>query len=435
MRRRVAPSIPPDGCEDGSVDARDHHFGPIVSQATDANRVEVDVGALVRRLILFERCTVESNRLTEIPALVAVFGVDGLLELLDSGTVRVICDAMTAGQIGQTAGLRATVLRGGPLPLGSYRLSTVGIGDRHAYLHGVLQNVHRADISFKDAKRLKRALTNRLLEYPSGAGQAGIHDVQLELRRQHPVIWDAIRAAVGKETGLDPGPDPDFRVHPLEEDGEFRIETTLGARLGLPPDAEHRVVGRGILAAAALDQRIRLMESLDATTGFRDDEVALLEQKMSFVLSQVDPTKQERRFDRVLSLGGLPSLEALPTGTRIDVRRLLRLREAEESRELRAWLRQVDAQSDAEIVAKFGSIRAELASVTRSPLGKVTRFLISTAAGLMPVVGPVVGGILSGADTFLLERVLGRPGPAVFLGSHYPSIFLPDRGSDRVGET
>ena len=361
-----------------------------------------------------------------MPALVAVFGVDGFLELIDSGVVGLVCDVMTAGQIGQTAGLLATVQRGAPLPLGSYRLASVAIGDRPAYLHGALQEVHKADISFKAAKRLKAALISRLLEYPSGAGRAGVIDAGMEIRQQHPVVWRAIRAAVRKETGLDPGSDPAFRVDALGEDGDFRVVTAIGATLGLPPDQEHRLVERGILDVAGLDQRIHLMDRLGAISGFQEDEAELFEQKMSFVLSQLNPAIHERRFDRVVTLAGLPGLEALPPGARIDVHRLLRLRESTECRELRAWLRGVDSETDKEITAKFGSVRDELAAMTQSPFGRIVRFLTATGVGLVPLVGPIIGATLSAADTFILDQVLGKPGPAAFLGRHYPSIFGRD---------
>jgi len=433
MRLDPRRALPPR-CEDRVVDPQGHHLGRIATQDSGGARVDVDVGALVRRLILFERCTVESIRLIEIPALVAAFGVDGLLELLDSGAVRLICDAMTAGQIGQTAGLRATVKRGAPLPLGSYRLTPIGIADRRAFLHSALQEVHKANISFRAVKSLKAALAPRLLDYPSSAVEAGVRDAELEIRQENPVVWSAIRAAVRKETGLDPGSDPEFRVNSLGQEGDFRIVTTMGATLGLPPDQEHGLVESAILALAGLDQRIHLMESFGAVSGFRDDQAALFEQKLSFALSLLDPTSQERRFDRVVTLAGLPGLEALPPGTRIDVHRLLRLRESGECRELRAWLRGVDSETDARIDARFGDVRDELAAVTHSPLGRTVRFLTATGVGFVPIVGPLIGIVVSAADTFLLDRVLGKPGPAAFLGRHYPSIFLKNETEASVAE-
>ena len=107
------------------MDIRERHFGRIATEDGDADQVVVDVGALIRRLILFEQCTIESILLKEVPALIAVFGAEVLLKLVDSEVVRIVCDAMTAGQVGQLAALKITKDRGGPLPLGSYRLASV----------------------------------------------------------------------------------------------------------------------------------------------------------------------------------------------------------------------------------------------------------------------------------------------------------------------
>lgn len=408
------------------MDIHEHHLGPIAAATEGTDRPEVDVGAVVRRLILFEKCTIESNRLQEIPALVSVFGVDGLLKLLDSGALQILADAMTAGQIGQTAGLRATISRGGPLPLGSYRLATVSIGHRRDYVHRILQEVHAAPISHNDAKRLKSALAPRLLEFPADAGSTGVSDTSLDLREGHPVVWHAIRSAVLKETGHDPGPDPDFRVEQLDDEGDIRVSTSLPARLGLSRDMEHRIVERGILNVAGLNQRIRLMERLGAVTGFRDDEVGLFEKKLSVLAARMDASHEEKQFDRVITLGGLPGLESLPPGTTIDADRLLRLREGDDGRRLRAWLRGTTSSTDAAITKEFGSIREELAALTQGPLGRTIRFLVATVAGFVPVAGLVAGPALSGADAFLFDRVMGRSGPATFLGKHYPSIFRRD---------
>jgi hypothetical protein len=116
------------------------HFGSIAREEGEpGGLVLMDVGALVRRLVLFEQWTIESITLKEVPALIAVFGANGLLKLIDSGAVRVVCDAMTAGQIGQAAGLRATLTRGA-LPFGSYRIVSVGIAQegegRQNYIQG-----------------------------------------------------------------------------------------------------------------------------------------------------------------------------------------------------------------------------------------------------------------------------------------------------------
>jgi hypothetical protein len=75
------------------MDWRERHIGPITARVgDDGAKVVVDVGALVRRLLLFEHCTLESDGLVEIPRLYNAFGFRDLMELLESGALSIICD-------------------------------------------------------------------------------------------------------------------------------------------------------------------------------------------------------------------------------------------------------------------------------------------------------------------------------------------------------
>jgi hypothetical protein len=407
------------------MDIRERHFGPIAHVEDDPDHVVVDVGALVRRLVLFEQCTIESFRLKEIPALIAVFGARGLLKLIDSGAVRILCDVVLATQIGQAGGMEPTLSRGGPLPLGSYRLASFVIlrDGPDGFVHKVLQEVHKADIPFKEAKRVKLALASRLLTYPPDATNAGIADTTTELIQHHPVVWEGIRYAVKLETGIDVGSDSEYAVEDLGHDGEVRVSTSLVSRHGMSAEQEHKFVERGIIAVANMNQRIHFMESLNAVTGFQVDEMPFFEKKLSFIFRQLDPDAQERRFERIVTIGGLPGADGLPAGSTIDVDRLLKLRDDAECRELRSWLRNVDSETDEEINARFESVRARMASAVESKSGKTVRFLVTSGAGVIPVIGVAAGPLMTAADTFLLEKLLGKPGPATFLSKTYRSIF------------
>jgi len=151
--------------------------------------------------------------------------------------------------------------------------------------------------------------------------------------------------------------------------------------------------------------------------------VELFEKKPSLIWSQLDPRSQERRFDRVVTLAGFPDLSGLPAGSVISVDRLLRLRENDECRQLREWVRNIDTETDAEIERELGSVRAKLAAITGGTPGRAIRFLVSTGVGQIPVVGNLAGLALSAADSFLLDRIIGKRGPATFLGRSYPSLF------------
>lgn len=109
------------------------------------------------------------------------------------------------------------------------------------------------------------------------------------------------------------------------------------------------------------------------------------------------------------------------------VHRLLSVREDPRMLEFRSWLRSADALSEEEIRQQVESIRERVREFSQSLAGRAIRFLLLTSVGLFPGVPPVAGFALSGADLFLTDKLIGRPGPASFVSSRYPSIFSVDR--------
>lgn len=83
-------------------------------------------------------------------------------------------------------------------------------------------------------------------------------------------------------------------------------------------------------------------------------------------------------------------------------------------------MRSIDTESDAEIAARFNDVRAQVAEVLQSTGGRAVRFLVTGVAGL---AGFLPSATVSAVDPFLLDRLLGQPGPAAFISRHYPSIF------------
>lgn len=401
------------------VELRDHHLGPISSVKDD--QVNVDVGALVRRLLLFEHCTLESNRLNEFPALISTFGVDGVMSLIDSGAVSIISDAMTAGQVGQLGILKANENRGGPLPLCSYRLATVGLvsAERDKHISDSLQVFKQARGPLKKIIKLKQLLVPMIGTYPPSAGTDGVADAIKEIVTGKPTLWAAIRRE-GTRRGVAIAEPPEIDVIDLGDD-EFRIDTNLPELVGA--QEAHSLIERAILGMAGINIRIHLMKHLQGVTGFQDDEFPLFEDKVGFLLRSLDPEVQEDRFDRIVRLGGLPELSGLPEGVKIDVRKLLNLRDSDECKEFRKWLREVDSETDDEIQRRFDSLRGRAAEIVEGRTGHAVRFALTTGAGFIPIAGAVLGPAASAADTFLLEKLIGKPGPTVFLSKNYPSMF------------
>jgi hypothetical protein len=346
------------------VDFRERHFGRIASQVGESETVDCDVGALVRRLILFEDCTVESIMLKEIPDLVRIFGFDGVLTLIESPNIQIVCDALTAGQVGQTATLKSADRRGGTLPLGSYRIVTISIGDRKDYIHPSLQAVHDSpDLGWRQIQKLKRELASRVIEYPRSVLPTALDQFKRELISGSPA---SLAAAIGwklrTDLEMEVGLGLRIDVDELENEGDYRLRTNLSQEFGLGEEDAHKIVEQALLDVAGLEQRFGLMKEFAALTGFQDHEVALFEAKLSFMAAQLDPGAQEARFDRVVTIAGLPALTDLEHLVRIDVDRLLALREDSECREFRQWARTISSETDEEINEHFASLRERLSS-------------------------------------------------------------------------
>jgi hypothetical protein len=149
------------------VDPRDRVFGPIATRNFDVPdevvSVSVDFGDLVRKLVLADQFVLQSVLLAEFPLLIQKFGYDGVKELLESGRLRIFCDATTVAQTGQS-GRDA-------LPLGSYRFDLVKLADRTGYIHRNLQAINDAPgLRGKQAQKLRSLVAERLVAVPEDAG-------------------------------------------------------------------------------------------------------------------------------------------------------------------------------------------------------------------------------------------------------------------------
>ena len=405
------------------MDPRERHFGSI-TQTNDAGEVtNVDVGALVRRLVLFEHCYLESNLLREIPLLLKVFGFHGLMQLLDEPDFDIICDAMTAGSVGQLDVPGMNNPRGGPLPLNSFCISVVALhmpGEPYA---AALQNVSGLGITNNERKRLKLKLVEKMIPYPREAGGLGIIDYEHKLDHAPESILPTLRHVIARDWGINVQNKLELHVEPLKLAGDYRVTTNLSTRFGIDELQAHKTVERTLLGVAGLRQRVRLMESFSAMTGFQDNELPILESEIEFIRQQMSPDTHEQRFDRVVSLGGLPSLNNMPEDASIDMDALLELRHSAECAELRQWLRRTDSTTDEDISEQFGSLQEKLANITQSPTSKIIRFLATNAAGLIPGAGIALGPLSSLGDKFLFDKIIGHPGPVSFLSHDYKSIF------------
>jgi hypothetical protein len=349
-----------------------------LAQRGGPETIRVDVGALVRRLLLFDTYILESNRLLEIPRLAEGFGPRGLITLLQSGVLKIQCEAFTIGEVGRLS-LSEKRRRLGPLPLGSLALATVKSADPEQYLHESLQTVNQTNLPLKQAIKVKKAIVENLENSPAEAGAETLANTRLDVGKPD-LLKTAIVRAARQTAGCQVSPELlSVKTEILDEE-DFRIESNLATITGLDQVKAHDVLAQAVLAIAGVNSRIEAMKAHDCLSGVMGEDVAFLGEKLAFLWKEIAPQRQEARFDRVIELTGLPDISTAAEDHRIDVDRLLKARETRECAEFRDWVQRLDDLTDKDIVQRVRGIKA-------------------IADGLVQSTGPGRGACISAAPT------------------------------------
>jgi hypothetical protein len=394
------------------VSLRDRLLAPCATLDLSTEQVTLDDDALLARLLLFDVYVLRSFQLKELPALVGLFGYDGLRALLREGALRFHSYRLFAGHLERRApGLAADQMRYSlkfeaqePARLDFYEITNV-------------------KVATPEEIKLKTDVANRLVKIPADYAEASTAQTHLDLDHDVSGLRRAITRNLGVMCGLSTSPnDVDVRV---DREGPIavHVESNLVSQFGLNPLAAHMVVGESLLALSRLNARIEDMRLCSAVAGSRDDELPFVEDKLSFLLREVAPEAQLDRLGRIIDVFGLPALAGAVKEGRINAERFIEVRNSSECREFRAWLREIDEVSEDEIRDRVNSLNARLGNLAHRAGGKSTRLLVMAGIGLIPLVGPLASLGVGALDSFLLDEVLPESGPAMFLSNMYPSIF------------
>jgi hypothetical protein len=239
-----------------------------------------------------------------------------------------------------------------------------------------------------------------------------------------PHVKTAVALALKERLDTEVSPsDFSLQVHLVEEIG-FRTETNISEVFHLSDVDTHRVVGRGLLAVGFLNQRLAEMKAYTAISGFKAAELPVFEKKIDFLTDLVPEAEaQVGRMKRVLAIKGFDDLDEVIAKGKVDLSKLLEIRDTRECREFRDWLWEIDAISDAELEERINSLRDKLSWFVHGSEGKTLRWLATAGLGLIPVGGTVAGTVGGALDTFLVDKILPNPGPLSFINNMYPSIF------------
>lgn len=404
------------------MDIQKRLLGPCALFEPYVEGVKVDIDSLIWRLILFDTYILVTVRLKEIPHLVNAFGYEGVTSLLSSGVLKIYCDATMPASTGQNSVIKSRREKG-ILPLGSYSCSMIRPHNRNEYISDCLESLNNIqNLSSKEMDKLKESVVSAIIERPNNYGIEALNQFKTDLINNSKLIKIITTEVLFNKNRIITYPDKfRLRIHQIDDD-DYRSETNIGIIYGLSEASVHKVVEKALLALASLYQRIEDMNVFSALTGSIDRDLQLFCEKLSILVESISPKAKEIQFQRIVEIKGLPSFKEKDSLLKVDIEKLLDIRERKECREFRDWIPRLNEMQDNEISDYMSSIKSKLSSFIYGQEGRIFRFLVNTGISLSPE-GVILGPIISAIDSFLLNKIISYSGPIMFINRLYPSIF------------
>jgi uncharacterized small protein (DUF1192 family) len=407
------------------TEIRKRIHGPCSIRLPTMDDIDFDVGLFFRRLLLFDTYFMHTIRLMEFPHLVRLIGYEGVIDILNSGLLKLDCDTTVLAEISRLKASKSKK-RKGSIKLGSFSFANVMSAQKKQYVSSCLECISSIPgITFKQKKKLKRAIVDQILPFPENSGQQSITNFRQDVTSNRPVVKSAIIHQIKKQKNLTVN-NTELQAHftqGIEEEDEFDSETNISSLIGLSEDETHKILQSALFGVGTLNRRIENMQCYNALSGFIDDEVPLFEEKLSFLEKLVSPNTPVKEFQRVISITGLPDFDHIKNGSsKINIEKFLKVRDSEECRNFREWIASLESTTDEEIKERTLSLRTKIASAIHSPMGGAIRFLATTAFGFAGASEAVNIGV-DALDNFLLDKILPKGGVATFIHKMYPSIF------------
>jgi hypothetical protein len=381
---------------------------PEINSKVDANRARVDMPELVWRLLLTDTLILQTHRLLELTSLLAAFGTPGLLLLLESGKLRLTCEAFSLG----------FKLPHDATDESEFQFLTVWEANRDEYVAKALGGV--GHLTFPGIAKATDVIA-RYIEQPPDENSASLKILSALRSRLHegdPLVRQGI-ALVAQQTNLEIAPAELFVHAEPRGPSTYRITSNLAAISSMPAPWCRNTLGRGVLGVARIYERLHQMQRHEALSASKSTDLPLLGTYLDVLEHSLNPNAAIVQAHRVVELTATP---VVSNSTKIDAKKLIEASRSTECLEFRKWLMDVHTLSDVEVVQRLGSLSTRFGVAATSNVGRGLRWLACTLVGLPPDIGPVAGAIAGALDTFVIERIIRPGGPAVFLNRLYPSI-------------
>ncbi len=380
--------------------------------SADGEVVGIDVPGLVRRLLLFDQYVLFSVRLEEFPYLASELGFEGLRSLLEARILEVRCECVQIAQVGQSGFFGDRIL-----PHFSYKFNWIDSHDRKKYISGCLKGMNEVpSFRLKEIMVLKRLIVDSIKPLTQAVRLNFWPSVRSDLLNSQ-YVKEAVTFLLDHQFGITAR---EFELRVIEDDDtQFRVEHSLASSTTLAPEKIHRLIESALLGISSVAQSILEMDFYSALSGFNAADLPLFQSKLKGLARQVSTEANESAFTRVIELAGI----GIGADQRLDVEKLLEVRQSSEARQFRDWLQSCGTAEDRELLERVKSFRARIGLFASSGTGKGLRFLLSSGIGLVHGLPPAVGVGVSVVDAFVIDKIFPRCGIAAFVNESYPSIF------------
>ena len=370
--------------------------------------IGVDFEGLIDRFLLFDGYVMRTVRFKEVPHLLKGLGYDQTLELLISGLLEIRCEVM------QIASEREAELR--KLQRPTFSLIWIQAHDWEKYVADCLHDVQtEVSLPLEKWRAIESAIRNCIRPLKQSVREEIGASFISTAYGSPSVVSESLRLAARKRRT--PLVLPKFDIH-VEKNGDFiHVETDL-RYTRIPKEELWEIFRDGLMGVGTLEQNIGEMKNYEAIGGFSRDELPVYQGKLSALADTAYSGHTEARVMRIAKLTGLPRFD--PAKTRLNIDKLLRARESDELRTFRDWLPTSDNLHDADVRQLLKGYRAVTSGFLRGGAATMVRLMIENVVGLM---NPIAGTVLSVLDSFIVDKLFPRSGPAAFVNKTYPSLF------------
>jgi hypothetical protein len=368
--------------------------------------------ALIYNLLLFEESIVQSANLREFDELVKVIGIEKVIQILQSGAIKV--DHY-------------------PCSIGSVNLSQLS---NKEWCHIDARTIHGVDMHNWRAKELdKLRIKYCIPKHQFGAFERGINDslvVPNEKRYFDSLEFSTIQFSgnpeyvcrrviekLEKNHGCSISRnDAKLKISRLRD--RILVESNLCEISKLSPEKIFQEVQDSFLEISSPFSSAELAREFDAIVTLSEKESRNLDLRISSLLKGQDEENFHENLIRVLDIAKMPSFES--NFSEINIDKLIQLRSCDEIVAFRNWIKTSSRLSDKEIKDLFSSLNSQISAAFQSPVGKMVR--IGLATTLDPSVG--VGWAL--VESFVLDRLFKANPIVTFINDELP-LMLPIHSS------